>query len=111
MKNYLFLSLLLSIGICVGCSSSDDNKPKTPDVEIPSVDELTSIQVGLVAYYTFNNSTGDDGTSHHYDAALINHPEMLSDTPSGRGKSVWLNSTSIFPTNYSRTLLILPPYG
>ncbi len=90
MKNYLFLSLLLSIGICVGCSSSDDNKPKTPDVEIPSVDELTSIQVGLVAYYTFNNSTGDDGTSHHYDAALINHPEMLSDTPSGRGKSVWL---------------------
>lgn len=71
MKNYLFLSLLLSIGVCRACSSSDDNRSETPDVEIPTVDELTSIQVGLVAYYTFNDGTGDDGTSHHYDAALI----------------------------------------
>ncbi|MCD7926356.1 MAG: hypothetical protein LUI85_17425 [Bacteroides sp.] len=86
MKNYLFIFLLLSISVCMGCSSSDSNQPEIPDVEIPSVDELTSIQVGLVAYYTFNNNTGYDATSHHYDAALINHPEMLSDTPSGREK-------------------------
>lgn len=90
MKNYLFLSLLLSICVSTGCSSSDSKQPEIPDVEIPSVDELTSIQVGLVAYYTFNNETGNDGTSHHYDAALINHPEIIADTPSGKGKSVCL---------------------
>lgn len=94
MKNYLFLSLLLSICVSTGCSSSDSKQLEIPDVEIPSVDELTSIQVGLVAYYTFNNETGNDATSRHYDAALINHPEIIADTPSGKGKSICLKKES-----------------
>ena len=90
MKNYLFIVLFLSISVYMGCSSSDSNQLESPNVEIPSVDELTSIQVGLVAYYTFNNGSGDDATSHRYDAALVNHPDMISDTPSGKGKSIRL---------------------
>ncbi len=90
MKNCLFLYLLLSVCINAGCSSSDTKQPETPNIEIPSVDELTSIQVGLLAYYTFNDGTGNDESSHSYDAALINHPELISDTPSGKGKSISL---------------------
>ncbi|WP_288151330.1 LamG domain-containing protein [Phocaeicola sartorii] len=90
MKNYLFISLLFFISIGLGCSSSDSKHPEIPSVEIPSVDELSSIQVGLVAYYTFNNNTGNDATSHHYDAALINRPDMIADTPSGKGKAIRL---------------------
>lgn len=90
MTNYLFLSLLLSACISISCSSSDSKQPETPDIEIPTVDELTSIRVGLSAYYTFNDGTGNDATFHGHDAALINHPHFISDTPSSRGKAIRL---------------------
>lgn len=46
-----------------------------------------------MAYYTFNDGTGKDNSSHNYDAALINHPDLISDTPSGKGKSIRLKQT------------------
>lgn len=73
------------------CSSTDDDEQEPqPPIEIPDADELASIGVGLVAYYTFDDETGDDSSSNHYDAVLINHPDMISDTPSNKGKAVYL---------------------
>ena len=89
IKYYLYPVLLV---ICLySCSSTDDDKQEPqPPIEIPDADELASIGVGLVAYYTFDDETGDDSSSNHYDAVLINHPDMISDTPSNKGKAVYL---------------------
>lgn len=89
MKYYLYSVLL---AICLySCSSTDDDKQEPqPPIEIPDADELASIGVGLVAYYTFDDETGDDSSPNHYDAALINRPDMISDTPSNKGKTVYL---------------------
>lgn len=86
IKYYLYPVLLV---ICLySCSSTDDDKQEPqPPIEIPDADELASIGVGLVAYYTFDNETGDDSSPNHYDAALINRPDIISDTPSNKGKS------------------------
>lgn len=89
IKYYLYPVLLV---ICLySCSSTDDDKQEPqPPIEIPDADELASIGVGLVAYYTFDNETGDDSSPNHYDAALINRPDIISDTPSNKGKAVYL---------------------
>ena len=89
MKYYLYSVLL---AICLySCSSTDDDKQEPqPPIEIPDADELASIGVGLIAYYTFDDETGDDSSPNHYDAALINRPDMISDTPSNKGKTVYL---------------------
>ena len=89
IEYYLYPVLLV---ICLySCSSTDDDEQEPqPPIEIPDADELASIGVGLVAYYTFDDETGDDSSSNHYDAVLINHPDMISDTPSNKGKAVYL---------------------
>lgn len=89
IKYYLYPVLLV---ICLySCSSTDDDEQEPqPPIEIPDADELASIGVGLVAYYTFDDETGDDSSPNHYDAALINRPDMISDTPSNKGKTVYL---------------------
>lgn len=89
MKYYLYSVLL---AICLySCSSTDDYEQEPqPPIEIPDADELASIGVGLVTYYTFDDETGDDSSPNHYDAALINRPDMISDTPSNKGKAVYL---------------------
>ena len=59
MKLYLYLAMTT---VCLySCSSTDDDKqePQLP-IEIPDADELASIGVGLIAYYTFDDETGDD---------------------------------------------------
>lgn len=90
MKNIYFLILLLSVSCCFGCSSADDGQKTQAPVEIPTPDELTSIQVGLVAYYTFDDGTGNDNSPHGCHATLINHPDLISNTPSGKGKAISL---------------------
>lgn len=91
MKSYLYFLGLLFFSSCIACSSSNDQQEvPQPPIEVPDSDELTSIQVGLAAYYTFNDGTGNDNSSHSYDATLINHPDLISDTPSGKGKAVSL---------------------
>lgn len=77
MKYYLYSVLL---AICLySCSSTDDYEQEPqPPIEIPDADELASIGVGLVTYYTFDDETGDDSSPNHYDAALINRPDMIS---------------------------------
>lgn len=89
IKYYLYPILL---AICLySCSSTDDDEQEPqPPIEIPDADELASIGIGLVAYYTFDDETGDDSSPNHYDAALINRPDMISDTPSDKGKAVYL---------------------
>ena len=64
IKYYLYPVLLV---ICLySCSSTDDDKQEPqPPIEIPDADELASIGVGLVAYYTFDNETGDDSSPNH----------------------------------------------
>ena len=90
MKTKYSYYILLIICLCF-CSSTDDNKQDSqPPIEIPDADELASIGVELVAYYTFDDETGDDSFPNHYDAALINRPDMISDTPSNKGKAVYL---------------------
>lgn len=76
IKYYLYPVLLV---ICLySCSSTDDDKQEPqPPIEIPDADELASIGVGLVAYYTFDDETGDDSSSNHYDAVLINHLSVM----------------------------------
>lgn len=57
MKYYLYFTVLAT---CLySCSSIDDNGQQPP-IEIPDADELASIGVGLVAYYTFDDGTGDN---------------------------------------------------
>ena len=72
MKTKYSYYILLIICLCF-CSSTDDDKQEPqPPIEIPDADELASIGVGLIAYYTFDDETGDDSSPNHYDAALIN---------------------------------------
>ncbi|WP_419082679.1 LamG domain-containing protein [Phocaeicola sp.] len=90
IKYYLWLTVLAA-GLC-SCSSTDDDGQQPP-IEIPDADELASIGVGLVAYYTFDEGTGDDSSSNHDDAVLINRPDVISDTPSGKGEAVYLRQS------------------
>lgn len=92
MKYYLCLTMLTT---CLySCSSTDSNdRELQPPIEIPDADELASIEVGLVAYYTFDDGTGNDNSANHYDAALINRPDLVPDTLSGRGKAVFLKQS------------------
>ena len=68
-----------------------------------------------MAYYTFDNETGDDSSPNHYDAALINRPDIISDTPSNKGKAVYLKQAEKqyinIPYQLSRTPLILQACG
>lgn len=90
MKYYLYFTVLAT---CLySCSSIDDNGQQPP-IEIPDADELASIGVGLVAYYTFDDGTGDNSSSNHHDAVLINRPDVISDTPSSKGKAVYLRES------------------
>ena len=90
MKKKYILAIFW-VALCGSCSSTDDDKQEPqPPIEIPDADELASIGVGLIAYYTFDDETGDDCSPNHYDAALINRPDMISDTPSNKGKAVYL---------------------
>lgn len=59
IKYYLYSVLLV---ICLySCFSTDDYEQEPqPPIEIPDADELASIGVGLVTYYTFDDETGDD---------------------------------------------------
>ena len=72
MKTKYSYYILFINCLCFFSSTDDDKQDSQPPIEIPDADELASIGVGLVAYYTFDDETGDDSFPNHYDAALIN---------------------------------------
>lgn len=53
MKTKYSYYILLIICLCFCSSTDDDKQDSQPPIEIPDADELASIGVGLVAYYTF----------------------------------------------------------
>ncbi len=51
----------------------------------------SAVTNGLLTYYTFNDGTANDATDNKLDANLINTPDMITDTPRGEGKALFLN--------------------
>lgn len=51
-----------------------------------------NIESGLMAYYTFDNSTADDITENELNGVLNNNPVFISETVSGQGKAVFFNA-------------------
>lgn len=58
-------------------------------------DEESGIVVasGLMLYYTFDNEDFKDSTEMGVDGQGVEEPSFLDDTPSGQGKSVFINGT------------------
>ena len=52
---------------------------------------LSSLTVGLVAWYTFDGENADDMTRSGFNAALVNRPSFTAETVSGKGKALVLN--------------------
>lgn len=55
--------------------------------------ETGSITDGLIAYYTFDDGTAKNATSNALHGAFANTPDLITDTPNGRGKAVSLNAS------------------
>lgn len=87
----LYFAGLLMLSMFAGCmplESLDDPEGET--------DPLTIAELLLkyrCAYYTFDNSMATDVsvTTDRYDGVLFGDPKFLDDSPSGAGKSLFLN--------------------
>lgn len=72
-------------------ATDNPNSPDTPDnPETPSSGDITA---GLMAYYNFNNADAKDATDNKINGTLINAPEFTDNTPSGKGKALFINGT------------------
>lgn len=47
---------------------------------------------GLVAYYTFESADVSDSTDNELNGNMLGEPSFISETPSGEGKAIFLNS-------------------
>jgi hypothetical protein len=74
----------------VGTAYSDAVEVTTTDAP-PAPPVVTG---GLVAYYTFDNSTVDDITGNGWDGGAVNSPDYIDNTPSGAGKAVFLKKAN-----------------
>lgn len=54
---------------------------------------LNTVPESLVAYYDFNNETGDDATDNGYDGTLNGSPSFVSETANGKGKALQLQAS------------------
>lgn len=52
-----------------------------------------AVRQGLMAYYTFDESDISDKTDMELHGQTVGDPSFLSDTPSGKGKSLFLNGS------------------
>ena len=52
-----------------------------------------AVRQGLMAYYTFDNSDASDSHEMELDGQVVNNPNFITDTPSGKGKALFLNGT------------------
>lgn len=66
--------------------SSDGGDDETGDGEIV-------VKSNLLAYYTFDEGNMFDSYENQMHGQLYNEPTFIDDTPSGKGKALFLNST------------------
>lgn len=58
-----------------------------------------AVKSNLLAYYTFDNENMFDSHENEMHGQLYNNPSFTDDTPNGRGKAIFLNSTKEQYTN------------
>lgn len=75
----------------------DPENPEEPDPTDPTIPSFLPgdpVRGGLIAYYNFNNADAKDATDNKMNGILLGNPDFLTkDTPNGKGKSIFLNST------------------
>lgn len=69
-----------------GEDPGNTDNPDTPDGE-------GNIIAGLMAYYTFNSENADDATDNQLNGTLMNDPTFTDNTPSGKGKALFINGS------------------
>lgn len=70
-----------------------ESKSTTPDPDDPETPgEDINITAGLLAYYTFDNSDASDISGNKMNGVALNEPEFTTDSPSGKGKALFLNA-------------------
>jgi len=69
-------------------ATGDDGKGSGTD---PGGSTQPNLSAGLLAHYTFDNQNADDATRNENHANIINSCSFDEDTPSGKGKAIFLN--------------------
>jgi len=73
--------------------TTNPNPTEKPNRNIVQSGTPNTLGAGLVAYYTFDNENAYDATDNELHASLINNPAFTSETASGKGKALFLNSS------------------
>ena len=82
MNKYIFYIIASAISFSF-ISCEEDENTSLSNVNTDS---------GLVQYYTFDDENANDAAGT-YNGLTINSPTYITDTPSGKGKAIFLNST------------------
>lgn len=89
MNKNIFIIATIGFLSFTSCEEDEETVEETssPEVIYNNIDTDN----GLVQYYTFDNGNANDiiGTNH---GMAVNNPTYITDTPSGTGKAIFLNS-------------------
>ncbi|MBR1516525.1 MAG: LamG domain-containing protein [Bacteroidales bacterium] len=84
-----FTIALFAIGLLLsGC-----DKLKEDLESLRNSEGVDVVPESLLAYYNFNDKTGNDVTDNEYHGSFTNSPSLISETPSGKGYALHLQSS------------------
>lgn len=62
------------------------------NVGLPQPNKDIAVKEGLVAYWTFDNGTGNDASDNGIDGNIIGNTKFINETPNGYGKALMIKS-------------------
>lgn len=90
MNKNIFILLAIGLLSFAGCEEKEDEKAVQETVDN---NNYVDIENGLVQYYTFDGENCNDVATGIYNGVAFNAPSYITDTPNGKGRAVFLNST------------------
>jgi hypothetical protein len=73
----------------IDIETSDGDNTERP----PVINAEDAIKNGLIAHYTFEDGTGTNKADDYYHGILISSPDIITDTPNGKGKAIFFRAS------------------